>query len=405
MDFNDLNLNQEIKTILSNENYKTATKIQEISIKYILNGHDLIGISKTGTGKTLAYTIPILQYILTKNKSNRVLILAPTRELAQQINFIFKKLGKSLGLRTAILIGGEDLKSQAFSLRNHPHVIIGTPGRVVDHILNTKKFNLKKIKFLVIDEADKLLDLDFADEMQKILESTNEKRQILLYSATITEKVRKLANLWLRHPKEINISNAYDTVESLSQKYLFIPLNDKPYILYRLCNEISSRILIFTSSCFMALTLGEMLKGLGLKANCLYGKLSQNKRQKRLDSFKNNELRILVATDVAARGLDIIDVAAVINYDVPQSAKMYVQRVGRTARAGKEGISITMVSQYEIEIFQKIEYFIKLKMDEMVLDEKSVDDEVIKFYNEGFLKAKEEQKERKKKEKQKKLNK
>lgn len=399
MEFAQTNISSEILKILTELGYKTATPIQEKSLKYILNGHDLIGISKTGSGKTLAYSIPILEYILKKNKSNKALILVPTRELAQQINFTLKKLGKSIGLRTALLIGGEDLKQQVFALRGHPHVLIGTPGRVVDHILNTKKFTLKKIKFLVIDEADKLLDLDFSDEMQKILEATNPKRQVLLYSATITNKVKDLAKTWLKHPKEINVSGAYDTVESLRQRYLFVPIDDKPYVLFALCNKISSRILVFTSSCFMALVIGEMLKKLGMKANSLYGKLTQNKRQKRLDSFKNNELRILVATDVAARGLDIINVGVVINYDVPVSPKIYVQRVGRTARAGKSGISVTLVSQYEIEIFQKIEFFVKLKMEEMEDNLEIPDLNVKEAYNEGFTKAKEEQKARKMKDK------
>ncbi|KAK5669799.1 ribosomal RNA processing protein, variant 2 [Batrachochytrium dendrobatidis] len=258
-----------------------------------------------------------------------------------------------------------DMMSQSIALSKKPHVIICTPGRLVDHLENTKGFNLKHLKYLVMDEADRLLDLDFGAEIEKVLKVIPRERNTYLFSATMTSKVEKLQRASLVNPVKVEVATKYSTVDTLLQYYTFFPYKQKECYLTYLLNELSGQTcIVFTLTCASTQKLALMLRNLGFEAVCLHGQLTQPKRLGALAKFKSGGRNILIATDVASRGLDIPGVDVVINYDVPQSSKDYIHRVGRTARAGRSGKSITLVTQYDVEWYQRIEHAIQKKLTE-----------------------------------------
>ncbi|KAG5954228.1 ribosomal RNA processing protein [Claviceps cyperi] len=346
-------------------NYKYPTPIQEKSIPLALTGRDIIGLAETGSGKTAAFALPILQALLEKPQSLFGLVLAPTRELAAQIGQAFEALGSLISLRCAVIVGGLDMVPQAVALGKKPHIIVATPGRLVDHLEKTKGFSLRTLKYLVMDEADRLLDMDFGPAIDKLLKFIPRERRTFLFSATLSSRVESLQRASLRDPVRVSISsNKYQTVSTLLQHMLFIPQPRKDTYLIYLANEFAGKsTIIFTRTVWETQRTAILLRTLGFGAIPLHGQLSQSARLGALNKFRSGTRDILVATDVAARGLDIPKVDFVLNFDLPQDSKTYIHRVGRTARAGKSGIAISFVTQYDIEIYQRIEAALGKKLD------------------------------------------
>ncbi|KRT81189.1 helicase, partial [Oryctes borbonicus] len=343
--------------------WKEPSKIQKEAIPVALQGKDVIGLAETGSGKTAAFALPILQALLENPQRYFALILTPTRELAFQISEQFEALGSSIGVKCAVIVGGMDMMSQALVLAKKPHVLIATPGRLVDHLENTKGFNLRALKFLVMDEADRILNMDFEVEVDKILKVIPRERRTFLFSATMTKKVKKLQRACLREPVRVEVSTKYQTVEKLQQYYIFIPVKFKDIYLVHILNELAGNsFMIFCSTCNNTIRTALMLRNLGFTAVPLHGQMSQNKRLAALTKFKAKNRSILISTDVASRGLDIPHVDIVINFDIPMHSKDYIHRVGRTARAGRSGRAVTFVTQYDVELYQRIEELIAKKL-------------------------------------------
>lgn len=334
-----------------------------------MQGKDIIGLAETGSGKTGAFALPILHSLLEHPQRYFALILTPTRELAFQISEQFEELGKEIGVQCCVIVGGMDMVSQALMLAKKPHILIATPGRLVDHLENTKGFNLRAIKYLVMDEADRILNMDFEVELDKILKVIPKERRTLLFSATMTKKVAKLQRASLQDPVKVEVSNKFQTVDKLEQFYIFIPLKDKDVNLVYVINKAlltgkeDKSFMIFCSTCNNTVRTALMLRHMGLAAIPLHGQMSQNNRLVALEKFKKKNRSILISTDVASRGLDIPHVDVVINFDIPTHSKDYIHRVGRTARAGRSGVAITFVTQYDVELFQRIEHLLGKKMD------------------------------------------
>ncbi|KAH8704799.1 ATP-dependent rRNA helicase rrp3 [Talaromyces proteolyticus] len=344
--------------------YSTPTPIQAHCIPVALQGRDLIGLAETGSGKTAAFTIPLLQALMDNPQQYHSLILAPTRELAQQISQTVKALGAFISVRCALLIGGVDMIPQAIALAKKPHVIVATPGRLLDHLENTKGFSLRHLKYLVLDEADRLLDLDFGPILDKLLRLLPS-RKTYLFSATISSKVESLQRASLSNPAKISVSTKNQTATNLLQSYLFIPHKFKDIYLVHLLNELAGQMgILFTRTIMETQRLALLLRNLGFPAIPIHGQLSQSARLGSLNKFRTRSRTLLIATDVAARGLDIPAVDFVINCDLPQDSKTYIHRVGRTARAGKSGRAFSVVTQYDVEVWLRIESALGKKVDE-----------------------------------------
>ncbi|KAK9421837.1 putative ATP-dependent rRNA helicase rrp3 [Seiridium unicorne] len=354
--------------------YKKPTPIQAKSIPLALQNRDLIGLAETGSGKTAAFALPILQALLEKPQPLFGLVLAPTRELAHQIGQAFEALGSIIHLRVAVIVGGLDMVPQAIALGKKPHIVVATPGRLFDHLEKTKGFSLRAVKYLVMDEADRLLDMDFGPIIEKILKCLPRERRTYLFSATISSKVESLQRAALRDPLRVSISSHdHQVVSTLIQNYIFIPLVLKDVYLIYLCQEFAGRtIIVFARTIVDVQRISIMLRTLGFGAIPLHGQLSQSARLGALSKFKSGSREILVATDVAARGLDIPGVDLVLNYDLPQDSKTYVHRVGRTARAGKSGRALNLVTQYDLEIYLRIEHFLGKKLETYDVDKAEV---------------------------------
>ena len=357
--------------------YKNPTPIQEKSIPLALEGRDIIGLAETGSGKTAAFALPILQALLDKPQSLFGLVLAPTRELAYQISQAFEALGSLISVRCAVIVGGMDHTTQAIALGKKPHIVVATPGRLMDHLENTKGFSLRSLKYLVMDEADRLLDLDFGQIIDNILKVIPRERRTYLFSATMSSKVESLQRASLKDPIRVSISsNKYQTVSTLLQTFIFIPhMHKDTYLVYLVNSFTGHSTIIFTRTVNDTQRLAILLRTLGCGAIPLHGQLSQSARLGALNKFKAGSRDILVATDVAARGLDIPSVDLVLNYDVPSDSKTYIHRVGRTARAGKAGNAISMVTQYDVEIWKRIEAALGKQLEEYSTEK----DEVMLF--------------------------
>ncbi|EDN02199.1 ATP-dependent rRNA helicase RRP3 [Histoplasma capsulatum] len=372
--FKDLGIIDSLCEACEALGYKSPTPIQAESIPLALQGRDLIGLAETGSGKTAAFALPILQALMNKPQSLFGLILAPTRELACQISEAFEALGSLISVRCAVIVGGMDMVSQAISLGKKPHIIVATPGRLLDHLENTKGFSLRSLKYLVMDEADRLLDLDFGPILDKILKVLPRERRTYLFSATMSSKVESLQRASLSNPLRVSISsNKYQTVATLLQSYLFIPHKYKDIYLVYLLNEYAGQsAIVFTRTVNETQRLAILLRALGFGSIPLHGQLSQSSRLGALSKFRSRSRDILVATDVAARGLDIPSVDVVLNFDLPSDSKTYIHRVGRTARAGKSGHAFSIVTQYDIEVWLRIENALGKKLDEYKVEKEEV---------------------------------
>mmetsp|Transcript_21277 Transcript_21277/g.32743 ORF Transcript_21277/g.32743 Transcript_21277/m.32743 type:complete len:531 (-) Transcript_21277:83-1675(-) len=359
--------------------WKYASRIQCEVLPHALEGRDVIGLAETGSGKTGAFVIPILQELLSNPVRGAVfsVMLAPTRELAFQIHEVVEALGQTIGATSVCIVGGVDIASQSIALARNPHIIVATPGRLVDHLQNTKGFQLRKLKYLVMDEADRMLSMDFEEELNQILDvipdSESGGRRTFLFSATMTSKVQKLQRASLSNPVRVEVSTKFQTPKKLLQSYLFIPAKYKDVYLTYLINEHAGQsVLVFGATCNNVQRLALMLRNLGFPAICLHGQMAQPKRLGALHKFKSGGRNILICTDVAARGLDIPSVDVVINFDLPGHGKDYIHRVGRTARAGRSGKAVAMVTQYDVEIYQRLEGLLGKKLPELKLDEETV---------------------------------
>ncbi|XP_059809608.1 probable ATP-dependent RNA helicase DDX47 isoform X3 [Hypanus sabinus] len=371
--FRDLGVTEVLCEACEQLGWKSPTSIQKEALPVALQGRDIIGLAETGSGKTGAFALPILQALLEKPQRLFALVLTPTRELAFQISEQFEALGSSIGVKSAVIVGGIDMMSQSLALAKKPHVIIATPGRLMDHLQNTKGFNLRALKYLVMDEADRILNMDFEVEVDKILKVIPRERKTYLFSATMTKKVQKLQRAALKDPVKCAVSTKYQTVEKLQQYYVFIPSKFKDCYLVYILNELAGNsFIIFCSTCNNTQRTALLLRNLGFTAIPLHGQLNQNKRLGALNKFKAKSRSILLATDVASRGLDIPHVDVVINFDIPTHSKDYIHRVGRTARAGRSGKSITFVTQYDVELFQRIEHLIGKKLPAFPTEEEEV---------------------------------
>ncbi|KAK7281597.1 hypothetical protein RIF29_09723 [Crotalaria pallida] len=340
-----------------------------------LQGKDVIGLAQTGSGKTGAFALPILHALLEAPRPNHFFacVMSPTRELAIQIAEQFEALGCEIGVKCAVLDGGIDMVQQSIKIAKQPHIIVGTPGRVLDHLKNTKGFSLSKLKYLVLDEADRLLNEDFEESLNEILQAIPSDRRTFLFSATMTKKVQKLQRVCLRNPVKIEADSKYSMVDTLKQQYRFLPAKHKDcYLVYILTEMSGSTSMVFTRTCDATRLLALILRNLGLKAIPINGHMSQSKRLGALNKFKSGECNILLCTDVASRGLDIPAVDMVINYDIPTNSKDYIHRVGRTARAGRSGVAISLVNQYELEWYIQIEKLIGKKLPEYPAQEAEV---------------------------------
>ncbi|KAG4176864.1 hypothetical protein ERO13_A11G271500v2 [Gossypium hirsutum] len=295
------------------------------------------------------------------------------KELAIQIAEQFEALGSGISLKCAVLVGGVDIMQQQIALGKRPHIIVGTPGRLVDHLTNTKGFSLRMLKYLVLDEADRLLNEDFEKALDDILNVIPRDRYTYLFSATMTKKVKKLQRACLRNPVKIEAASKYSTVDTLKQQYRFIPAKYKDsYLVYILTEMSGCTSMVFTRTCDATRLLAFILRNLNIRAIPISGQMTQAKRLGALNKFKSGECNVLVCTDVASRGLDIPSVDMVINYDIPTNSKDYIHRVGRTARAGRSGVAISLVNQYELEWYLQIEKLIGKKLPEYPAQEEEV---------------------------------
>jgi ATP-dependent RNA helicase DDX47/RRP3 len=354
--FKELGVCEELCTAVAQMGWKAATAIQSEALPYALQDRDIIGLAETGSGKTGAFGIPILQRLLLRPQPLYALVIAPTRELAFQIGEQLEAIGSQIDVKCTVIVGGVDMVQQQIALARRPHIIVSTPGRIVDHLQNTKGFHLRNLKALVLDEADKLLNMDFEKEINLILSVIPRERTTYLFSATMTSKVAKLQRASLSNPVKLEVSSKYGVVKTLLQSYLFMPMIYKDVYLTYVMNELAGNsIICFAATCATCTRLSLMLRSLGFGAVPLHGQMSQPKRLGALARFKSNSRQILIATDVASRGLDIPAVDAVLNYDLPASSKDYIHRVGRTARAGRSGKAINLVTQYDVEVYQRIE--------------------------------------------------
>lgn len=361
--FSELKLIPELLESIENMKFTKPTPIQAEAIPHALEGKDIIGLAQTGSGKTAAFAIPILQALWDAQQPYYGLVLAPTRELAYQIKETFDALGLSMGLRTVCVVGGMDMMDQARDLMRKPHIIVATPGRIMDHLEHTKGFSLKKLQYLVMDEADRLLDLDFGPALDKILKIIPTKRTTYLFSATMTNKIAKLQRASLHNPVKVAVSEKNQTADNLIQSMMLVSDGKKNTVLIHLLNEnIGKSTIVFCRTCAHAQRTALLASILGFSVTPLHGQLSQAQRNGSLNKFKAGKASILVATDVAARGIDIPAVDLVINYDIPQESKTYIHRVGRTARAGLSGKAISLITQYDWESFLRIEQALQTKL-------------------------------------------
>ncbi|XP_058072071.1 DEAD-box ATP-dependent RNA helicase 10 isoform X2 [Magnolia sinica] len=371
--FKGLGVCNELVEACERLGWKNPSMIQAKAIPHALEGKDLIGLAQTGSGKTGAFALPILQSLLQTPQAFFACILSPTRELAIQIAEQFEALGSDIGVKCAVVVGGVDMMQQAIALAKRPHVVVGTPGRLLDHLSNTKGFSLRTLKYLVLDEADRLLNMDFEREIDEILKVIPRERKTYLFSATMSKKVDKLKRACLKNPAKVEVSSKYSTVDTLKQQFCLVPAKHKDcYLVYILSEMSGSTSMVFTRTCESTRLLALLLRNLGLKAIPISGQMSQDKRLGALNKFKAGECNILLCTDVASRGLDIPSVDMVINYDIPSNSKDYIHRVGRTARAGRSGVAISLVNQYELEWYLLIERLIGKKLPKFPCEEEEV---------------------------------
>ena len=368
LSFRDLDLIAPVLKAIENVGYETPSPIQSQIIPFMLDGRDVIGQAQTGTGKTAAFALPILSNIDLKQKTPQVLVLAPTRELAIQVAEAFHGYASKLnGFHVLPIYGGQEYSTQLNKLKRGVHVIVGTPGRVMDH-MRKGTLKLGGLKTLVLDEADEMLRMGFIDDVEWILDQIPEQRQIALFSATMPTVIRKIAQKYLNQPEQVTIKVKTTTAENIRQRYLFVGGGHKLDALTRILEaETFDGMIIFVRTKTATIDLAEKLEARGYSASAINGDMSQQLRERAINNLKKGKLDILIATDVAARGLDVDRITHVVNYDIPYDTESYIHRIGRTGRAGRTGDAILFVSPREKRLLGNIERATKKKVEEMQL--------------------------------------
>lgn len=369
--FSGLNLAQPILRAITDGGYTTPTPIQEKSIPALLQGRDLLGVAQTGTGKTAAFALPLLHRLSetprkAQSRKPLALILAPTRELASQINDSLRIYGRHVHLRSCVIFGGTSARPQIQALNRGVHIAVATPGRLLD-LMNQGHLRLDAIEVFILDEADRMLDMGFIHDVKKIIAAVPNKRQTLLFSATMPNSVQGLADGLLRDPVRVEITPSATTVEKIDQRVLFVPKDKKRALLGELMNNQDiKRVLIFTRTKHGADRVARHLHQCGVQSDAIHGNKAQNARQRALKSFRSGHIRALVATDIAARGIDVDGVTHVINFDLPNDPESYVHRIGRTARAGATGMAISFCDHDERAYLRDIEKTIRQGVEVIV---------------------------------------
>lgn len=366
--FKDLKVSAPILAALEKLGYQNPTPIQEQAIPEVLKGKDLLGCAQTGTGKTAAFAIPMLQLLNDyKPKDHqrgtiRALILTPTRELAIQIDQSFKEYGENLKLKTSVIFGGVNQFNQVKEIRQGVDILIATPGRLID-LINQKIISLSKLEILVLDEADRMLDMGFIHDVQRILKIIPARRQTLFFSATMPKPIQALADNILNNPIKVEVTPESTTAETIQQTLYYIEKSNKPKALLHLLNtRVDDSVLVFTRTKHGADRLVKLLHKHDISSAAIHGNKSQNARQNALDSFKKKDIKVLVATDIAARGIDIDLLQYVINYEIPNMPESYVHRIGRSGRAGASGFAISLCEVEEIPYIKDIQYTIGFEL-------------------------------------------
>lgn len=357
--FQGLGIAPKLLQILQKNNFTIPTPIQRQSIPAAITGKDIIGIAQTGTGKTLAFGVPMLQS-LALNKG-RGLVVVPTRELAVQVDEALHKIGRPLGLKTAVLIGGEDIKRQMRKLRINPHIFVVTPGRLIDH-LQQGTVSLDAVRILVLDEADRMLDMGFAPQIRQILSRVPQIRQTMLFSATMPQEIVTIAARYMKLPVRVEVAPSGTAARDVSQEIYFVEKEKKLDVLAGLLYEYRGSILIFTRTKYGAKRLARAIRDMDHAAAELHSNRSLSQRSDALSGFKLGKYRVLVATDIAARGIDVVGIELVINYDLPSQAEDYVHRIGRTGRAGAIGHAISFAMPHERGEVANIERVIRMAL-------------------------------------------
>ena len=377
--FSNLSLAPQLARAVAEMGYETMTPIQEQAIPVVLEGKDVMGAAQTGTGKTAAFALPLLQRMMKHENAStsparhpvRALVLLPTRELAVQVAEQVELYAKYTNLRSAVVFGGMDMKPQTLALKAGVEVLVATPGRLLDHI-EAKNAVLNQVEYVVLDEADRMLDIGFLPDLQRILSYLPKQRITLLFSATFSPEIKRLASSYLQEPVTIEVARSNATASTVEQHFYSVDADDKRRALHQILKTRGvKQAFVFVNSKLGCARLARSLEKEGLKTTALHGDKSQDERLKALEAFKSGEVDLLVCTDVAARGLDIKDVPAVFNFDVPFSAEDYVHRIGRTGRAGASGLAVSFAASSDQRLVTDIEKLIKTKieLEPMVFDE------------------------------------
>ena len=370
MKFEDLNLHPTLLKAVKDQNYTHPTAIQEQAIPLVLKKHDVLASAKTGTGKTAAFALPILHHLINEKDDNskikvRALVVTPTRELAIQIGENFTDYSKYNTIKNTVIFGGVKQGAQTTALNNGVDVLVATPGRLLD-LMGQGFISLKDIGYFVLDEADRMLDMGFIHDIKKLLEKLPENRQSLFFSATMPKNIVGLSSQILKSPKRISVSPVSSTAETIKQFIYYTNKTDKKNLLLHILKDKDiNQLLLFSRTKHGADRIVRDLKKNNIEAAAIHGDKAQNQRQKVLQTFKNLEVRVLVATDIAARGIDIDKLSYVLNYDIPNESETYVHRIGRCGRAGEEGVSISICEPEENEYVRDIEKLIKQKITEV----------------------------------------
>jgi ATP-dependent RNA helicase RhlE len=357
--FEQLGISPKILAVLMAAGFKTPTPIQARAIPTALTGKDVVGIAQTGTGKTIAFAVPMLQQL--GHDGGQGLVVLPTRELALQVDEEYKKLAKRFGLRTAVLIGGASMNVQKEQLRRRPHVMVATPGRLIDH-LEQRSVTLDQVRVLVLDEADRMFDMGFAPQIRKIMDRMPEDRQTMLFSATMPEEIERLARKYMRDPERIEVARSGTASELVEQSLYVVPKPDKIRLLKHLLKEVKGTVLVFSRTKFGAKRIARDLVRAGESAAEIHSNLSLAQRRKALDGFKKGLHRVLVATDIAARGIDVTGISLVVNFDLPEQAEDYIHRIGRTGRAERSGRAVSFAEPDQGLLVTGIEYLTQVHL-------------------------------------------
>jgi len=354
--FHGLGIHPKLLAALDSMKFHTPTPIQRQAIPVVCGGKDVVGIAQTGTGKTIAFAVPILQSL--SEKPGIALVLVPTRELALQVDSVFRQFTSAFGMTTAVLIGGEPIMRQKRALRSRPRVLIATPGRLIDH-LEQHILRLSEVRILVLDEADRMLDMGFAPQMERILKEVPSARQTMLFSATMPEAIMKLASAHMKLPVRVEVARPGTAAEKIVQQVYVVSKPSKPELLGKLLDKHWGRVLLFSRTKHGAKKITRAINATGHKAAEIHSGRSLPQRREALDGFKSGKYRILVATDIAARGIDVTGIELVLNYDLPDDPDNYVHRIGRTGRAGQDGLAISFASPDQGSDLRAIERIIR----------------------------------------------